>query len=273
MSQPTPTAQRAPEPPSPIAAVLCDFHNTLVSADAWLELEIHTLPRVVLAALVADGRLPEAAGDHTLLAATDRAYAIVREQARASGYEVDAVTGVRRVLAELGVGAVGADALAAAVEAAERACLADTRLVPGVRAALTTLAADGRRLAVVSNAAYPPFVAWGLARYGLDQDFSIVAASGAAGYYKSDPRLYRWALDQLGVAPAAAVHVGDHWRWDVLGAQAAGLRAIWYHPPATLQPPLPGEPPPADFRPDAVITHMGDLPAAVARLERGTRTE
>jgi putative hydrolase of the HAD superfamily len=256
-----------PQPPHPIRAVLCDFHNTLVRADAWLDLEIYTLPRVVLRALAARGALPAGMVTEALLAAADQAYLAVRHEAKESGVEVDAVEGARRVLAGLGLGRVDPAALAAAVEAAERACLVDSTLIPGVRDALDTLAAQGRRLAVVSSAAYTPFVIWGLEHYGLARDFAVVATSAAAGYYKSDPRLFHWALARLGVPAAAAVHVGDHWRWDVRGAQAAGLRAIWYRAPDLPLHPTNIDPPP-DLRPDAIITHMAELPAAVARLER-----
>lgn len=263
----SPNSQSATSNPQhPIRAVLCDFHNTLVRADAWLDLEIYTLPRVVLGALAARGVVPAGRVTAALLAAADRAYLAVRDSAKESGVEVEAVEGARRVLAGLGLDGVDPAALAAAVEAAEWACLADATLIPGVRGALDTLAAQGRRLAVVSSAAYTPFVVWGLEQHGLARDFSVVATSAAAGYYKSDPRLFRWALDQLGVPAAQAVHVGDHWRWDVRGAQAAGLRAIWYRSP-DLPPHPTNLDPPADLRPAAIITHMGELPAAIARLE------
>jgi HAD superfamily hydrolase (TIGR01549 family) len=244
--------------------VLCDFHNTLVAGDAWLHLEITALPREVIGRLCAAGALPPEAGTETGLLAADAAYASVRQEARESGREIDAETGVRRVLTGLGW-RVDDAALAAAVDSAEQGCLADTSLVPGAAEAVAVLAGTGLRLAVVSNAAYPPFVHWGLTRYGFARFFPVVGTSAGLGYYKSDPRLYAAVLAQLGVAPGEAVHVGDHWRWDVQGAQAAGLRAVWYHPPGLPTP--PGPPPPPDFRPDAVTTHMADLPAAIARLQ------
>jgi putative hydrolase of the HAD superfamily len=249
--------------------VLCDFHNTLVRGDAWLRLEIDTLPREVIGRLVAAGALPPEAGTEAGLWAADQAQAAVRQEAKESGREVDAVTGVRRVLAELGWDVPPA-AVEAAVDAAERACLAATTLVPGAAEAVAALAGTGYQLAVVSNAAYPLFVHWGLVRHGLAAFFPVVGTSADLGYYKSDPRLYAAVLDQLGVPAAEAVHVGDHWRWDVLGAQAARLRAIWYRPPGPAAP--LGGPPPADFRPDAIITHMAALPAAVARLQTEPRS-
>ena len=53
---------------------------------------------------------------------------------------------------------------------------------------------------------------------------------------KPDPRSYRAICAALNVSPNEAVMVGDHWRNDVAGAVAAGLRAVWYNP-AGLAPP------------------------------------
>ena len=199
-----------------------------------------------------------------MLARAEDAYHAVRERAKESGRETPALAGVVEVLATLGwLEQVDIADLKAALVNAEQGCLRDTALVPGALAVLADLRAQGVRLAVVSSAAFPPFVGWGLARHGLARYFPVIATSGAVGYYKSDPRLYQWALARLGVAPDAAVHVGDHPRFDVVGAQAAGMRAVWLDRPA-LDRPDPALP--ADCHPDAVILALADLPAALARL-------
>lgn len=245
-----------------IAAVTFDFHNTLVEADSWLQLEIDTLPGEVLARLVASGDLPPAAARAPLREQAEAAYRAIRAEAKASGREVTALAGVWRVLAALDLPPPPASAVEDAIAAAQRACLADSAPVPGAHAVLAALRAAGLRLAIVSSAAYPPFVAWGLARYDLARYFGVVATSGDTGYYKTDPRLYAWALDRLAVAPACAVHIGDHARFDVGGAQAAGLRAILFDRGAArgLDPDRAG------IRPDAVITALAALPGALARL-------
>jgi FMN phosphatase YigB (HAD superfamily) len=248
-----------------IRAVTFDFHNTLVQGESWLRLEIETLPAVVLAGLVAQGALPAGAADEARREQAVQAYKAVREEAKASGREVSALDGVLRVLAALGLGGtVDRKRVEQAVAEAERACLADTTLIPGVPETLATLQAQGMRLAIVSSAAYPPFVEWGLARHGLAGYFPVLAASATAGYYKTDPRLYAWALARLEVDPAQAVHVGDHPRFDVQGAQAAGLRAVLFTGGAASAATTWAIPP--DCRPDATIAHMADLPAALARL-------
>ena len=47
------------------------------------------------------------------------------------------------------------------------------------------------------------------------------------------------ALDALGTPPAEAVMVGDSWSADVIGARAAGIRAVWFNPDR-LPSPEPG---------------------------------
>ena len=54
-----------------IKAVLFDFHNTLVTCDSWLDLEIHTLPALALERLAEKGYLPE--GQAASPAATEKA--------------------------------------------------------------------------------------------------------------------------------------------------------------------------------------------------------
>ncbi|HMA35754.1 MAG TPA: HAD family hydrolase [Chloroflexia bacterium] len=248
-----------------IAAVTFDFHNTLVTGERWLHLEIHTLPCAVLEHLVGEGTLPPAAAAPAVLAQAEATYRAIREEAKASGSEVTAQAGVVRVFATLGpLGAVDGPRLAAALAAVQQACLADTTLIPGAHEVLAALRQAGRHLAVVSSAAYAPFVHWALARHGLAGYFPVVATSAETGYYKSDPRLYAWALDQLQVAPRQAVHVGDHARFDILGAQAAGMRAILFAPAGG--PDAPGRP--GDCRPDAVVADLRDIPAALAQLEQ-----
>ena len=63
----------------------------------------------------------------------------------------------------------------------------------------------------------------------------------------------------LDVGPEESVMVGDRFNRDVTGAQAAGMRAIWMN--------VRAEPMPAGANPpDAVITTLSELPAALVRL-------
>jgi len=57
--------------------------------------------------------------------------------------------------------------------------------------------------------------------------FEALAFSDEVGYVKPDPRLFMAALDELGVEPGDAVHVGDSVKSDVLGAKNAGMKTVW----------------------------------------------
>ena len=63
--------------------------------------------------------------------------------------------------------------------------------------------------------------------------------SEAAGVSKPDPAIFRLALDAVGAGPEEAVMIGDSWAADVMGARAAGIRAIWFNP-LGLAPPQEG---------------------------------
>jgi putative hydrolase of the HAD superfamily len=94
----------------------------------------------------------------------------------------------------------------------------------GVREALSLLRASGRRLAVVSNA--NGTVELLLRRLGLAAAFDAVLDSAVERIEKPDPRLFERALERLGVPRQATLHVGDMYHIDVVGARAAGLRAV-----------------------------------------------
>ena len=61
---------------------------------------------------------------------------------------------------------------------------------------------------------------------------------------------------RAGVEAEYAVHIGDHPNDDVQGAQAAGLRAIWYNPQGKAWP--------VERAPDAEIRSLAELPALLS---------
>lgn len=127
------------------------------------------------------------------------------------------------------------------------------------KAALTTLAAQGVVLCVVSNTMRTPgFVLRKiLDRYGLLAPFKLLTFSDECGVRKPAPEIFHLTLRQVGVAPEEAVHVGDDPVLDVQGARDAGMRVIQVasEPRATLS-----------RKPDATIRRLGELPAALSLL-------
>jgi len=121
------------------------------------------------------------------------------------------------------------------LSAATRAALADLNdyhrqfnlweLVPStVIPALEALRATGLRLTVVSNA--NGTLRAHLERLGLARWFDCVLDSCELGVEKPDPRLFEIALERSGARAESTIHVGDLYHVDVVGARAAGLRAV-----------------------------------------------
>jgi HAD superfamily hydrolase (TIGR01509 family) len=106
--------------------------------------------------------------------------------------------------------------------------------VPGdVEPFLARLKDAGIRLVLVSNAngtVRRHFERLGLARY-----FHTLIDSHEEGVEKPDPRLFEIALERSGAAAGRAVHVGDLYHVDVLGARRAGIDA-WLYDPAGSHP-------------------------------------
>ena len=96
--------------------------------------------------------------------------------------------------------------------------------LPGAREAVETLA-ERYPLAVVTNGA-PEIQAPKLDALGLSGAFETVVHAGYDTLAKPDPAPFLDALDALGTAAPATVHVGDS-SDDVLGADAAGMRTAW----------------------------------------------
>lgn len=94
----------------------------------------------------------------------------------------------------------------------------------GAVEALDALRAAGLRLSLASNA--EPLLRRKLEELGLAHRFDHLAISGEVGVEKPDPRFFLGALQALGVSAEFAVHVGDFYEIDVVGARAAGLAAV-----------------------------------------------
>ncbi len=100
------------------------------------------------------------------------------------------------------------------------------RLLDGALALLERLRAAGLKIGLVTNNTIAEQMGK-LERLGLLPLLDALAISEAVGFAKPDPRIFAAALERLGCAAGEAVMVGDSWSADVLGAQAAGIRAIW----------------------------------------------
>jgi len=100
-------------------------------------------------------------------------------------------------------------------------------ITPGAKEVLFELRSKGYKLGVVSN--WDAILPEVLKATGLAQHFDFVAASALVGFAKPDPRIFELVLEELGVAPSEAIHVGDSMS-DINGARAAGVEPIWFDP-------------------------------------------
>jgi 2-haloacid dehalogenase len=134
---------------------------------------------------------------------------------RPFGDYVRAALAHRAELMGLGDDAVEAGVRAAAAlppypDAAD--ALARLRVAGHTPCAVTNSPTDGARAA--------------LGAAGLLEHMHAVIGADTVRAYKPDPRVYRNAIDVLGLDPGESWFVAGHW-WDVAGAKRAGLRTAW----------------------------------------------
>ncbi len=195
-----------------------DFHNTLVHCDPWFELEVRTLPRKVARSLALGVEIPD---DRF-----DIAYREIRQQAVASGIEVDALDGVCRVFDQVGV-AASLDVVAGAIDDLMRDAQVSVEPVAGAVDAVQAIYRRGVPLGVVSSAVHHDTLVWSLDRIGLGDAFDVIVSSASCGYYKSSPAIYHHALAALGATAPLSVHIGDSLKWDVTVSREAGMHPVW----------------------------------------------
>ena len=133
------------------------------------------------------------------------------------------------------------------------------RPVVGVPETLPLLA-QRYALAVVCDAGLSPgrTLRKVLELHGLAAHFRFLFFSDEHGVSKPDPRAFALTLDELGVQPTQAVHVGDIQRTDVAGAHGAGMRAVLFAGVSAADVEVSTA--------EAVVYWFPDLPATLKRL-------
>jgi len=97
-------------------------------------------------------------------------------------------------------------------------------LYPDVEPSLGRLAGSGYALGLISNA--PADTIRVVEALGLRRYLGTIVISGAVGYTKPHPEIFRIALREAGVEAPEAIHVGDLYEADVVGARNAGMEGI-----------------------------------------------
>jgi len=131
--------------------------------------------------------------------------------------------------------------------------------IPGVRAfddvdeILRILRAAKIKMGLVTNAAMPMWMRDAeLKELGILHYLDVRLTAGDVGKFKPHPHPFQVALERLKVSPTEAVFVGDRVEDDVVGAHAAGMRAVWLRRGASAAEGL--------FKSNATISALTELP-------------
>ena len=137
------------------------------------------------------------------------------------------------------------------------------QLAPDAGVVLAQLQQQGYRLGLISNAANADNANRLIDRFNLRGFFEVILISAVEKIRKPDSRIYARALNHLGVSAERALMVGDTLTADILGAQNAGLRAVWITTRADH---------PENLRvrervtPDAMISTLSELPSVLQQI-------
>lgn len=231
----------------PARAILFDLDDTLLD---------HSAIQRRIAARLIDRHAAFAAADAEALALRSMQHLEALHQQVLAGrltLHGARVERYRRMLCEFGAGEDDAEALA--LWHAEAYFDAE-RLVPGALALVEAARARGLRLAIVSNSTRDE-QSRKLDRHGLAPHFDALVVAGDHGVAKPDARLFNIALEALGIGADDAVMVGDSWPLDIVGAQAAGIPAVWFNRFGAA---------PEDDRPVVQLTSFETVEAALADI-------
>ena len=204
-------------------AITFDFHNTLAACPEWFELEVRHLPSSFLRWWSdRGGRLLAPA----LLDEADARYRQLRHEIIDHGNELTAEACLEHVFGAMQL-QVSEDDVRRGVADLMRGALAGATPIPGAVATVREIHRSGVPVGIVSSAVYHPFLEWTLEAFGIRDAIDVVITSASAGFYKSRAELYVHAAELLGASPESMVHVGDSFRFDVAGANRAGMGTVW----------------------------------------------
>jgi 2-haloacid dehalogenase len=109
---------------------------------------------------------------------------------------------------------------------------------PEVPDVLRRLRAAGLKTAILSNGE-PEMLAAGARSAGIDGLLDAILSVEDVGIFKPHPKVYRLAVDRLALRPDQIAFQSSN-AWDVSGAAAFGLRAVWINRLGTPPERLPG---------------------------------
>ena len=127
---------------------------------------------------------------------------------------------------------------------------------PEVAQTLRQLRQAGFTTAILSNGSQSMLDA-AVRGAGLHDLLDVVLSADAVQVFKTDPRVYDYGLEQLGLR-AEQVSFQSSNAWDAFAASAYGMRVVWCNRYGQRRERLPGAP-------DHEVRSLAELPALLAR--------
>jgi putative hydrolase of the HAD superfamily len=161
---------------------------------------------------------------------------------------------LRQYLLGIGVAEELVDELVALRRDSTRSLLAPR---PGAVETLAELRVRGYRVGLITVCSEDVPDVWGDTAFPDLFDATVFSCS--VGMRKPDPRIYRLACEELGVAPDEAIFVGDGANDELAGAQRVGMQAVLIH--------RAGEEPPWDELRDWQGPRITAIPQVLSLLD------
>lgn len=140
----------------------------------------------------------------------------------------------------------------------ENAVCAQAFPMENAQETLAVVKENGYKLGLLSNTMFRGQAHLAdLERFSMADYFDAVLFSADVGKWKPSPDPYHELLNRLGVEPQHGVFIGDDPANDMVGGQRAGLRTILMRSSQRF-------PMTKDVQPDAIISHLNELPPLLA---------
>ncbi len=135
---------------------------------------------------------------------------------------------------------------------------------------LRDVKAMGLSVGLISNTGMTPGIAFRrfLDEKGMLEYFDTLTFSDEVLLSKPSDEIFLMTLRALGATPDQGVHVGDHVKNDVVGANRCGLKTVWIT--GFYENEDPANP---ETQPDATVDQLGDVVPAIARLTKRTQVD
>ncbi len=141
----------------------------------------------------------------------------------------------------------------------ENALADPPELVEGAIDTLRTLS-PSLRMGIICDSGYTPgrILRRALADHGVLRFFKVAVFSDENGYNKPHGSMFEKALSGLDVEPSEAVHVGDTFATDIVGAKAAGMKVVWLN--------AQGQPSAGSYKPDFEIRTLPEVVSILSKM-------